>query len=198
MASLSGSLRITRDDVIKAIGAVDDVTIAQIIATGATVDELAEAQAWMANDEPMMNSGRPLATGRVRELVDILAELEPDDDEDGRGAPAAVDSGVRCPGTRRPRAGAHPVRSVQLTLRHRRFELGDLGGLRRLAVEGQHVAFARDHDAVAVGDFAGEDHLGHRVLQVALDHPLQGPRAIGGIPALGGQPVARRRHPASA
>ena len=85
--------RVTRDDVMKAIGAVDDVTIAQIIATDATVDELAEAQAWMANDEPMMNSGRPLATGRVRELVDILAELEPDDDEDGRGAPAAVDQG---------------------------------------------------------------------------------------------------------
>jgi hypothetical protein len=90
MASLARSERITRDDVNKAIGAADDVTIAQIIATGATVEELAEAQAWLANDEPMMNSGRPLATGRVRELVDILAELEPDDDEDGRGAPAAI------------------------------------------------------------------------------------------------------------
>jgi len=90
MASLSGSQRITRDDVIKAIGVVDDVTIAQIIAAGATVEELAEAQAWITNDEPMMNAGRPLATGRVRELVDILAELEPDDDEDRRGAPAAV------------------------------------------------------------------------------------------------------------
>ena len=90
MASLSGSQRITRDDVIKAIGVVDDVTIAQIIAAGATVEELAEAQAWITNDEPMMNAGRPLATGRVRELVDILAELEPDDDEDGRGAPTAV------------------------------------------------------------------------------------------------------------
>ena len=93
MASLSGSERITRGDVIKAIGAVDDVTIAQMIATGATVDELAEAQAWLANDEPLLNAGRPLATGRVRELVDILAELEPDDDDDGRGAPAAVDPG---------------------------------------------------------------------------------------------------------
>ena len=82
MASLSGSLRITRDDVIKAIGATDDVTIAQIIATGATVDELAEAQAWIVNDDPLLNAGRPLATGRVRELVDILAELEPDDDDD--------------------------------------------------------------------------------------------------------------------
>ena len=90
MASLSRSLRIAREDVIKAIGAADDVTVAQMIATGATVDELAEAQAWIANDEPLLNSGRPLATGRVRELVDILAELEPDDDDDGRGAPAAV------------------------------------------------------------------------------------------------------------
>ena len=82
--------RLTQEDVIKAIGRVDDVTIAQIIGINASVDELAEAQAWLANDEPMMNSGRPLATGRVRELVDILVELEPDEDDDGRGPPAAV------------------------------------------------------------------------------------------------------------
>ncbi len=81
--------RITRDDVTKAISRADDVTIAQIIGTGATVDELAEAQAWLANDEPMLNAGRPLATGRVRELVDILTELEPEDDDDlsAPGAP---------------------------------------------------------------------------------------------------------------
>jgi hypothetical protein len=83
--------RVTRDDIIKAVSGADEVTIAQIIGTGATVDELAEAQAWMANDEPMLNSGRPLATGRVRELVDILAELEPSEDEDDRGGSAVVD-----------------------------------------------------------------------------------------------------------
>ena len=82
--------RITRDDIIKAVSGADDVTIAQIIGINAFVDELAEALAWLANDEPMMNSGRPLATGRVRELVDILVELEPDEDDDGRGPPAAV------------------------------------------------------------------------------------------------------------
>ena len=82
--------QLTRDDIAKAIVEADDVTIASIIATGATTDELAEALAWIANDEPMMNSGRRLATGRARELVDILAELEPDDDEDGRGAPASI------------------------------------------------------------------------------------------------------------
>jgi hypothetical protein len=78
---------------VKAVGAVDDVTIAQIIGINATADELAEAQAWIVNDDPLLNAGRPLATRRVRELVDILAELEPDDDEDGRGAPAAADQG---------------------------------------------------------------------------------------------------------
>jgi len=80
--------RVTRDDVIRAIGVADDVTIAQIIGTEATVEELAEAQAWIANDEPLMNAGRPLATGRVRELVDILSELQPEDEEEV--GPAAV------------------------------------------------------------------------------------------------------------
>jgi hypothetical protein len=87
--------RVTHDDVTKAIGPIDDVAIAEIIGTGATVDELAEAQAWLANDEPLMNAGRPLATGRVRELVDILAELEQgEDDEDGTAAagPAVGDA----------------------------------------------------------------------------------------------------------
>ena len=93
MTNRPGSERVTRGDITKAVSGADEVSIAQIIGSGATVDELAEALAWMANDEPMMNSGRPLATGRVRELVDILSDLDPDDDDDGRGAPAAVDQG---------------------------------------------------------------------------------------------------------
>jgi hypothetical protein len=80
--------RITRDDVTAAIGQVDDVTIAEIIGTGATVEELAEAKAWIANDEPLLNAGKPLATGRVRELIDILSEFEPEEDE-GAAAPAS-------------------------------------------------------------------------------------------------------------
>jgi hypothetical protein len=80
--------RITRDDVTAAIGQIDDVTIAEIIGTGATVEELAEAKAWIANDEPLINAGRPLASGRVRELVDILSEFEPAEDDEGGAAPA--------------------------------------------------------------------------------------------------------------
>ena len=73
--------RITRDDAIRAVSGADDVAIAQIIGTGATVEELAEAQAWIANDEPLMNAGRPLPSGRVGELVEILTELEADEDD---------------------------------------------------------------------------------------------------------------------
>ena len=73
---------VTRDDVTKAVGRVDDVTIAEIIGTGATADELAEAQAWIVNDDPLLNAGKPLPSGRVRELIDILAELESAEDDE--------------------------------------------------------------------------------------------------------------------
>ena len=80
--------RLTRDDVAKAVARADDVTIAQIIATGATTDELAEAQAWIINDEPLMNAGKPLASGRVRELIDILAELDSSEEDDKEAGPS--------------------------------------------------------------------------------------------------------------
>ena len=79
--------RATRDDVIKALGPSDDVTVAEIIGTGATVDELAEAQAWLVNDEPLMNAGKPLPSGRVGQLIEILSELEPDEDDEKEAGP---------------------------------------------------------------------------------------------------------------
>jgi hypothetical protein len=79
--------RVTRDDITKAFGRIDDVTIAEIIGTGATADELAEAQAWIVNDEPLMNAGKPLPSGRVGELIDILTELEPSEDDDKEAGP---------------------------------------------------------------------------------------------------------------
>jgi len=82
--------RITRDDVTRAVSQADDITIARIIATGATAEELAEAKAWIANDEPLINAGRPLAKGRIGELVDILTELDwSEEDEGQRGPPVA-------------------------------------------------------------------------------------------------------------
>ncbi len=77
--------RITREDVVRTVGDIDDTLVAEIIGTGATVEELAEAQAWLDNDEALMNVGRPLPNGRVGELVEILSDLEASDDGENEG-----------------------------------------------------------------------------------------------------------------
>ena len=67
---------LTRDDLIIALGQIDDIVVAEILNTGATAEELAEAQAWLSNNEPLMNSGRPLATGRISRLIEILEDID--------------------------------------------------------------------------------------------------------------------------
>lgn len=67
---------LNREEIIRILHDVDEVIVAQILASGATAHELAEAQAWISNDEPLLNSGRPLPGGRVGLLTDILSELE--------------------------------------------------------------------------------------------------------------------------
>ena len=66
---------LTRKDVTAMLGELDDDVVAEIIATGATPEELAQAHAWLAHDEPLMNAGRPLPSGRVARLVDIVATI---------------------------------------------------------------------------------------------------------------------------
>ena len=72
-------MTMTRHDVVSVLGAVDDVTIAEIIATGASLEELREAWAWAFGDEALMSQGRPLPGTRVAALIDLI---EPDDEGD--------------------------------------------------------------------------------------------------------------------
>jgi hypothetical protein len=73
---------LTRKDVTEMFGELEDVVIAKIMATGATVEELAEAHAWLANDEPLMNAGRPLPSGRVARLADIVAAINEEEEQE--------------------------------------------------------------------------------------------------------------------
>jgi len=73
---------LTRKDITAVFGDLDDVVIADIIATGATAEELAEAHAWLANDEPLLNAGRPLPGGRVARLIDVLAAISEEEEAD--------------------------------------------------------------------------------------------------------------------
>ena len=72
---------LTRDDVRALVGPVDDIVAAEIVGTGATREELARAFAWVENNEPMLNEGRRLPTGREARLVEILEEVAAVDDE---------------------------------------------------------------------------------------------------------------------
>jgi hypothetical protein len=76
---------LTRKDVTAMLGELDDVIVAEIIATGATPEELAEAHAWLANDEPLMNAGRPLPSGRVARVVDIVAAIGEEEEQEPAG-----------------------------------------------------------------------------------------------------------------
>jgi hypothetical protein len=76
MESIDRTKPLTREQVIAAVGGIDEIVLAEIIEMGATAEELAEAVAWSTNDEALINSGRPLATGRVGRLVELLARDE--------------------------------------------------------------------------------------------------------------------------
>ncbi len=69
----------TREEVVSVLGPVDDMTIAEIAATSATVEELREAFAWLHGDEALLGEGRPLPGTRVAQLIDLL---EPDDEDE--------------------------------------------------------------------------------------------------------------------
>ena len=56
----------------------DDTTVAEILATGASREELTEAFEWLQNNEALMNEGRPLPSGRVAQVMEIL---EADEDQ---------------------------------------------------------------------------------------------------------------------
>ena len=72
---------LTREEERAVLGPVDDGLAVEILGTGASPAELAEAYAWLTNDEALMNAGRPLASGRVGRLTDILEAAEEDEDE---------------------------------------------------------------------------------------------------------------------
>lgn len=71
-------MSMTRDEIISVLGPVDDGLVAEIAATGAAIEELREAWAWLHGDEALMGEGRPMPGTRVAALIDVL---EPEGDE---------------------------------------------------------------------------------------------------------------------
>jgi hypothetical protein len=74
-------MELTRELVTKALGDVEDRVLAEVLATGASAEELAQARAWVANDESLLNTGAPLPAGRVSRLIEILTSVNDNDQE---------------------------------------------------------------------------------------------------------------------
>lgn len=74
-------MTMTSQDVAAVLGPVDQTLVTEVVATGATQAELAEAWAWINNDEAFMGEGRHLPSGRVAMLVDLLSSGEEEEDE---------------------------------------------------------------------------------------------------------------------
>jgi hypothetical protein len=73
----------TRKEALSVLGPTDEITIAEIVSSGATLEELRTALAWLVNDEALMGEGRPLPGTRVARLIDLLEA----DAEDMAGQP---------------------------------------------------------------------------------------------------------------
>jgi hypothetical protein len=71
---------LTREEVHSVIGPADEVTVAEIAATQATLEELTRAWAWINSDEALINDGRPLPSGRVAELIELLSPDEAEEE----------------------------------------------------------------------------------------------------------------------
>jgi ribosomal 50S subunit-associated protein YjgA (DUF615 family) len=72
---------LTREAIERILGPVDAATASEIATTGATETELAEAHAWLANDEALVNEFKPFPSARVQRLIELLRSMELSDDD---------------------------------------------------------------------------------------------------------------------
>jgi hypothetical protein len=66
------AVQMTRDDIVSVLGPVEDILVAELQATGASVEELREAFGWFNSDEAFMSDGRPLPHSRILEIISLL------------------------------------------------------------------------------------------------------------------------------
>jgi hypothetical protein len=74
-------MAISRADIVGTLGPVDDEVVAEVVAIDPSPDELVQAWTWLSADEALINEGRPLASGKVAQLIDLLS---PPSDDDAR------------------------------------------------------------------------------------------------------------------
>ena len=72
---------VTRRQVVEILGALNDEQIAKIIDTGASVEEVVEARAWLDRDDYLGRELQRSLSGRVAAVFEILRATEPAPEE---------------------------------------------------------------------------------------------------------------------
>jgi hypothetical protein len=67
---------LSADDVRAIVGPLSDIVVAEIIATGISPDELAQAYARVKRDKKTHDPGPPLEPGPFAQVVEILERLD--------------------------------------------------------------------------------------------------------------------------
>lgn len=80
---------LTRDAIEQVVGSLDDDIVAEIIATGASREELVEAFEWLYADDVMARELHREPSGRVAELCEILSRGQAGDEDAPVPAPRA-------------------------------------------------------------------------------------------------------------
>lgn len=69
-------MAMTAHDITAIIGPADEQLLSEILLTGATAAELAQAWAWVNSDDALVNAGHALPAGKVAELIDLLEDID--------------------------------------------------------------------------------------------------------------------------
>jgi hypothetical protein len=75
--------KLTHEQIAGVVGEIDDMRAAEIIATGATIEELEEAVAWAARESDVMGDLRLRGSSVVGQVYDLLTAEEKLGDERG-------------------------------------------------------------------------------------------------------------------
>jgi len=71
---------LTRTDIHKIVGPLDEELIIQILDTGATAEELTEAFGWFSDSFGMKNAGHHRPVGQIVRLCEILETAQLSED----------------------------------------------------------------------------------------------------------------------
>lgn len=62
----------TAGDIVQIVGPIDDDVVAQIIATGATAEDVTQANAWLSTRDYFRRTAHEVAHGRIARVYHLL------------------------------------------------------------------------------------------------------------------------------